>query len=83
MSATHFLTRTKEKVGTEMSLYMLGYDINRMIKIMGIGPLLAAMRIYGEALAVFLRVPMASIGSSLRFFAVLAIAQPNFTSGAQ
>ena len=82
MGATHFLTRTKERVGAEMSLYVLAYNIKRMIKILGIRPLLEAIRAYGEALAAFLRVPMASIGQSQRFFAVLAIVQPKFTRGA-
>ncbi len=82
MGATHFLTRTKERVGAEMSLYVLAYNIKRMIKILGIGPLLEAIRAYREALAAFLRVSMASIGQSQQFFAVLAIVQPKFTRGA-
>ena len=36
MGATHFLTRTKDKVNAEMSLYVLAYNIKRMIKILGI-----------------------------------------------
>ena len=82
MGATHFLTRTKERVGAEMSLYVLAYNIKRMIKILGIGPLLKAIRAYGEALAAFLRVSIASIGQSQRFFAVLAIVQPKSACGA-
>ena len=82
MGATHFLTRTKERVGAEMSLYVLAYNIKRMIKILGIGPLLEAIRAYGEALAAFLRVSVASIGQSQRFFAVLAIVQPKSACGA-
>ncbi len=44
MGATHFLTRTLEKVRTEMSLHVLAYNIKRMIKIFGVAPLMAAIR---------------------------------------
>ena len=44
MGATHFLTRTLEKVRTEMSLLVLAYNIKRMITILGVGPLMAAIR---------------------------------------
>jgi transposase len=44
MGATHFLTRTLEKVRTEMSLHVLAYNMKRMIKIFGVGPLMAAIR---------------------------------------
>jgi hypothetical protein len=54
MGATHFLTRTMERVSAEMSLHVLAYNIKRMIKIMGIGPLLAAIRAHGEAPTAFL-----------------------------
>ncbi len=50
MGATHFLTRTKDRVNAEMSLYVLAYNIKRMIKILGIKPLLEAIRAHGEAL---------------------------------
>ena len=33
MGATHFLTRTLEKVRTEMSLHILAYNLKRMITI--------------------------------------------------
>ncbi len=42
--ATHFLTRTLEKVRTEMSLHVLAYNIKRMIKIFGVIPLMQAIR---------------------------------------
>ena len=32
MGSTHFLTRTLEKVSTEMSLQVLAYNMKRMIK---------------------------------------------------
>ena len=44
MGATHFLTRTLDKVRTEMSLLVLAYNIKRVIAIIGVGPLMAAIR---------------------------------------
>ena len=44
MGATHFLTRTLDKVRTEMSLHVLAYNLKRMITILGVGPLMAAIR---------------------------------------
>jgi len=40
----HFLTRTLDKVRTEMSLHVLAYNLKRIIKIFGVGPLMAAIR---------------------------------------
>lgn len=37
MGATHFLTRTLERVSTEMSLHVLAYNMKRVMKIMGLG----------------------------------------------
>jgi len=34
----HFLTRTLDKVRTEMSLLVLAYNLKRMITILGVGP---------------------------------------------
>jgi transposase len=44
MGATHLLTRTLERVSTEMSLHVLAYNLKRVMKIMGIGALMEAMR---------------------------------------
>jgi transposase len=44
MGATHFRLRTLEKVGTEMSLQVLAYNLKRMIAILGVKPLVRAMR---------------------------------------
>ncbi len=44
MGATHFLTRTLKRVGTEMSLHVLAFNMKRVIAILGIGPLIAAIR---------------------------------------
>ncbi len=44
MGYTHFLTKTLDSVKTEMSLHVLAYNMKRMINIMGIGPLMEAMR---------------------------------------
>ena len=43
MGATHFKTRTLEKVRTEMSLHVLAYNLKRVIAILGTGPLIAAI----------------------------------------
>jgi Transposase DDE domain len=43
MGATHFLTRTLDKVRTEMSLHVLVYNLKRMITIF-VEPLMAAIR---------------------------------------
>ncbi len=44
MGSSHFLTRTLPRVRTEMSLQALAYNLKRAIKILGAGPLIAAMR---------------------------------------
>ena len=44
MGATHFLMRTLERVRTEMSLHVLAYNLKRLMQLLGIGGLLAAMR---------------------------------------
>jgi hypothetical protein len=43
MGTTHFLTRTLEKVKTEMSLQVLAYNLKRMINIFGVRPLMRAI----------------------------------------
>ena len=43
MGATHFLTRGLNRVSTEMSLHVLAYNMKRVIKILGIGSLVAAI----------------------------------------
>ena len=43
MGSTHSLTRTLEKVKTEMSLQVLAYNIKRMINIFGVTPLMQAI----------------------------------------
>jgi hypothetical protein len=44
MGATHFLTRTIKRVSTEMSLHVLAYNLKRVIAILGVEPLIAAIR---------------------------------------
>jgi transposase len=44
MGATHFLTKTLENVRTEMSLQVLAYNLKRTIAILGVKPLMEAMR---------------------------------------
>ena len=44
MGATHFQTKTLKRVATEMALHVLAYNLKRVINIIGIGALIAAMR---------------------------------------
>ena len=44
MGATHFLTKTLPKVRTELSLHVLAYNLKRMIQMLGVQPLIAAIR---------------------------------------
>jgi transposase len=44
MGATHFLCKTLPKVAAEMALHVLAYNLTRVMNIMGIKPLLAAIR---------------------------------------
>jgi hypothetical protein len=44
MGSTHFLTRTLPRVRTEMSLQVLAYNLQRVIKIIGAQKLIAEMR---------------------------------------
>jgi hypothetical protein len=43
MGSTHFQMKTLKKVGAEMSLHVLAYNIKRVLKIMGAVPLMEAM----------------------------------------
>ena len=43
MGSTHFLTKTLEKVKTEMSLQVLAYNMKRMINLFGVKPLMQAI----------------------------------------
>ena len=44
MGATHFLMKRLPKVATEMALHVLAYNLTRVMNIVGIQPLMAAMR---------------------------------------
>jgi hypothetical protein len=44
MGATHFLTKTLHRVSTEMSLHVLAYNVKRVMKLLGIGGLISAIR---------------------------------------
>jgi hypothetical protein len=44
MGATHFLMKRLPKVATEMAMHVLAYNLTRVMNIMGVQPLLAAMR---------------------------------------
>jgi len=43
MGSTHFLTKTLDKVRTEMSLQVLAYNMKRMISIFGVKRLMQAV----------------------------------------
>jgi len=45
MGATHFLMRRLKNVRTEMALSVLAYNMTRVINLIGIRPLMAAMRV--------------------------------------
>ena len=44
MGYTHFQMKTLKHVGTEMALHVLACNLKRVINIIGIAPLIAAMR---------------------------------------
>jgi transposase len=44
MGATHFLMKRLPKVATEMALHVLAYNLTRVMNIIGVKPLIAAMR---------------------------------------
>jgi hypothetical protein len=44
MGSNHFLTKTLPRVSTEMSLHVLAYNFKRVMQIVGIVPLMQAMR---------------------------------------
>ena len=44
MGATHFLTRSLGRVGTEMALHVLAYNLKRVINIIGVRPLIQAIQ---------------------------------------
>lgn len=43
MGSTHFLTRTMANVSTEMSLYVLAYNLKRVMRLMGVGELMRSL----------------------------------------
>ena len=44
MGSTHFLTKTLDRVSTEMSLHVLAYNLKRMMAIYGVKPLIEAIK---------------------------------------
>ena len=44
MGATHFLMKTLPKVASEMALHVLAYNLTRVLNILGIQPLMTALR---------------------------------------
>jgi len=43
MGSAHFLTRSLERVSTEMSLHVLAYNLKRVMKLLGTTVLMEAM----------------------------------------
>jgi hypothetical protein len=43
MGATHFLTKTLDRISTEMSLHVLAYNLKRVMNILGTTTLMEAM----------------------------------------
>jgi hypothetical protein len=43
MGSTHFQMRTLKRVSTEMALHVLAYNFKRVMNILGIAPLIAAL----------------------------------------
>jgi hypothetical protein len=43
MGATHFLTKTLQKVATEMALSVLAYNLTQVMNIVGTKPLMDAI----------------------------------------
>ena len=44
MGSTHFQMKTMQRVSGEMSLHVLAYNLKRVMQIMGVVPLMEAMR---------------------------------------
>jgi hypothetical protein len=44
MGATHFLMKTLPSVATEMALHVLAYNLTRVMNIIGVQPLMVAIR---------------------------------------
>ena len=44
MESPHFQMKTLKRVGTEMALHLLDYNFKRVMNIMGIAPMIAAIR---------------------------------------
>jgi transposase len=44
MGASHFLTKTLDRVSTEVSLHVLAYNLKRVMKLLGTATLMEAMR---------------------------------------
>ena len=57
MGSTHFLTKTLPKVAAEMALSVLAYNLTRVMNIVGIKPLMAAIRPKTERLLASHRLP--------------------------
>jgi len=50
MGSTHFLTKGLERVKIEMSLHVLAYNFSRLLTLLGMRSMLAAIRAYARFL---------------------------------
>ena len=51
MGSTHFLTKGLERVKVEMSLHVLAYNFRRLLTLLGLQDMLAAIRAYARIFA--------------------------------
>jgi Transposase DDE domain len=51
MGATHFLMKRLKNVKTEMALAVLAYNLTRVMNIIGIKPLIAAIRLFSRLIS--------------------------------
>ena len=48
MGSTHFMMKTMARVGTEMSLHVLAYNLKRAMSVLGIAKMMKGMRLAGR-----------------------------------
>lgn len=53
MGATHFLTKGLERVATEMSLHVLAYNFRRLMAVLSVTGMMAAIRAHARFLELF------------------------------
>jgi transposase len=74
MGATHFLTKGLERVKAEMSLHVLAYNFRRLMAILGIEKMLAAIRAYAHSL------PLQAVLTAFSFLALMKVAKSDYAA---